>query len=108
METDKRTVILLTEKISKPDTILVHDSNDVDANTMTSELGPQTSSRQHKMGESMIISDWVQKTFFKYCKCVTCLEELEYGQPFSEFALEENNVPEEKQKWWNKHKKEIV
>ena len=63
----------------------------MDTTTMTSDLGSQTSIWQCKTGESMIITEWVQKTLFKYCKFITGQEELEYGQPLSEFALEENN-----------------
>ena len=35
-------------------------------------------------------------------------DKLEYGQPVCLFTLEENNVIEGKEKWWNLHKKDIV
>ena len=33
---------------------------------------------------------------------------LEYGQLVCLFTLEENNLIEDKEKWWNLHKKDIV
>lgn len=79
-----------------------------DEKTITSELGSHASSRSTKSGEEVMISDWVRKGLFKYSKFVTSKEDLEYGQALSLFALEENNIVNDQQKWWYSHKKCIV
>ena len=91
-----------------PEMIEVPMTQEADANTTTSDLASQASSRQLKTGESLMISDWVQKGLFKYCKFITSTASMAYGEPLSLFALEENNVLTDKQKWWNTHKKEII
>ena len=88
--------------------VIVVCDNGVDGNASTSDLASQTSSRVQKTGESMIIADWVRKVLFKFCKFVTCPEDMEYGQPLSLFVFEENNIMNLKQNWWFNHKKGIV
>ena len=91
-----------------PNSVIVPRNSDIDGNTSTSDLASQSSSRVQKTGESIIIADWVQKGLFKFCKFVTSQEDMEYGQPLSLFAFEENNIVNQKQKWWYDHKKGIV
>jgi len=82
------------------------DNND--GNTITSELASHASSRPTRTGEELVISDWVRKGLFKYSKFVTTKEDMDYGQPLSLFALEENNITVDQQKWWYNHKRCIV
>src|SRR5687768_8251881 len=91
-----------------PNPVEVWRNDDTDGITVTSDLASHASSRGKKSGESLLISDWVRRGLFRYCKFVTCSDELEYGEPLSLFALEENNILENKQKWWNMNKKLIV
>ena len=108
MDIDESSGRISLQDICTPVTILIPGLNDTNVSTATSDLGSHSSSQQHKTGESLIISVWVRKVLFKYCKFVTQEESLDYGQALCEFSLEENNVTLEKQKWWNKHKKGIV
>jgi len=101
-------VINHTNANDTPETIVVCQVSDVDGNTTTSDLASTTSSRQQKTGESMLLADWVRKGLFKYCKFVTSNDELDYGEPLSLFVLDENNINNEKQKWWNSKKKFVV
>ena len=95
---------ILTRQL--PDIILTKEKDD--NNTTTSELESITSSKKKKTGESLLLCDWVRKSLFKYCKFVTSNNSMDYRQPLCLFTLEENNVSEGKQKWWNTHKRDIV
>src|SRR5687768_4186586 len=96
-ETD---VTPISEEVQKVD--------DNDGSTITSDLASSTSSCHQKSGDGLVVSDWVQKVLFKYCKFVTSADDMDYGQPLSLFAIEENNIEMEQQKWWNKHKRTIT
>lgn len=87
---------------------IIHTKEKDDNITLTSELESVTSSKRKKNGETLLLCDWVRKSLFKYCKFITSDDSLEYDQPICLFTLEENNVTEGKQKWWNLHKKIIV
>lgn len=89
-----------------PDIILTKEKDD--NNTTTSELESITSSKKKKTGECLLLCDWVRKNLFRYCKFVTSDDSMEYGQPLCLYTLEENNVTEGKQNWWNWHKRDIV
>ena len=106
--TDNSNVGVNTLNDVAPVPVIVQRIDDNDGNTTTSDLASMTSSRQQKTGKCLIIADWVQKGLFKYCKFITSSDNMEYGQPLSEFTLEENNIVIERQKWWNGHKRTIV
>ena len=110
MHSKINTVVLQEETLphhpTTPVSIVVHRS-EVDMITVTSDLASVASSRQQKLNESIVILDWVWKGLFKYCKFVTSSESMEYSEWLSLFALEENNITNEK-KQWNVHKKGIV
>lgn len=91
-----------------PIPVEVQRMNNNDGGTITSDLASYASSHQQKSGDCLVVSDWVQKGLFKYCKFVTRSDDMEYGQPLSLFAIEENSIMTDKQKWWNEHKRTIT
>ena len=91
-----------------PTSIVVPRTDEIDANTTTSELGSELSSKQCISGESRLICDWVRKGLFKYCKFITSHDSMDYGQELCLFALEENNITSDQRQWWSLHKKTII
>src|SRR5687767_9689859 len=94
--------------MSTPISIEIPILDEVATNTLISELALVTSSCKQKSGEDMMISDWVRSGLFKYYKFITSSDSMEYGQLLSLFCLEENNITNDKQQWWLKHKRDIV
>lgn len=88
--------------------IIVQTLDEIETGTTTSDMVSISSSRQPNYLKNVILSNWVRKGLFRYCKFVTTQESLEYDQPLCLFTLEENNITCDKKKWWFDHKKEIV
>ena len=98
----------LAHNVDTQASIVIHQSEEVDGNTSTSDLASAASSSIHKSSEFILIAEMVRKCLFKFCKFVTNSDSVEYGQPFSLFCLEELKIVIDQQNWWKAHRKGIV
>lgn len=97
---------------STPKSITIENKGSRDDSTVLSDSTSKEDdssmwSRKKKTGESLLIADWVRESLFKFCKFVTSDDMMDYGEPLCLYALEGNNIKEDKEKWWKLHKKDI-